>query len=119
MLPIANKVTLANPSTRCDMLALHHYRRDNTIRPRGIGTIRKFPRHMAAEKLSGIRFPYRVLASRSMMCSRSAHSTMQEVTTPEIQATNPRIKRSRDNSVTMPIEARSSKSVSQVKPKEE
>jgi hypothetical protein len=89
------------------MLALPHYRRDTAMRPRSFGTIKKFPRRMAAEKLSRLRLPYQIIATCSMMCSGSGRSTMQEVAAPKIQATKPRIKRSRDISVTRPIEAAS------------
>jgi hypothetical protein len=120
MLLIASKDTLTKPSTCCNVQALNRYRRNEAIQSRrSIGTNQKLLRPMSERTLSRIKLPYQTIVICSMICSRFTQSTTPVAVEPNMQATRQRIKRSRDNSVTRPIEARSSKSVFQVKPKEE
>ncbi len=115
MLPIANKDTLENLPTCCDMPASHSNHRVRTIHTRDIGTMRKPLSFMPTETLSRTKIPYQTFAGSPMMNDRFTLAVPLPAAIPNTHNAGQRIKRSRGNSATGPIEASSTMSASQVK----
>jgi hypothetical protein len=95
---------------------LQRYLRDTATRPRDIGSTGEFLCPVAANTPSRFKLSYHDVGAISAMHRRITCATSPSFAAPDRLDALQRIKRSRDNPVTGPIEARGSKSVSQVKP---
>jgi hypothetical protein len=116
MLPLANKVTHAHAPASCNFSAMQRYTRNKITRLRGIGSTGELLRSLPAETSCRFKLSYHDAGAIPMMHCGFISATSPSFTAPNRLDAVQRIKRSRDNSMTGPIEARGSKSVSQVKP---
>jgi len=125
MLQVVATGTPNNHSMRSDIKGLKHFRHDSdryvdeTIRSRRICFGEDVLDGMRMAVLLPMKSQLSIPCAFSMIPGKFVLSVTSAVGAEKIQVEKQRIKRSRNICVTRPIEARGSKSVSQVKSKEE